>query len=139
MGRPNTALVISESERSQLQSLARSRSLPHSLVRRARIVLLSADGMSNRAVARKCGVSAPVVSLWRRRYQRDGWRGCMASVVRGGPAPMMMIESRACCARCWTGKPAAATDWKDFCGQIQVWSFRTPHEMIASFLHCISL
>ena len=74
MGRPNTALVISESERSQLQSLARSRSLPHSLVRRAGIVLLSADGVSNRAVARKCGVSAPVVSLWRRRYQRDGSR-----------------------------------------------------------------
>lgn len=40
MGRPNTALMISQSERSQLRSIVRSRSLPHSLVRRAQIVLL---------------------------------------------------------------------------------------------------
>jgi hypothetical protein len=44
MGRPNTALVIGPLERSQLRSIVRSRSLPHSLVRRAQIVLLSADG-----------------------------------------------------------------------------------------------
>jgi transposase len=32
--------------------------MPHSLVRRARIVLLAGDGQSNREVARRCGVSA---------------------------------------------------------------------------------
>ena len=69
MGRPNTTLIISQSERSQLRSIVRSRSLPHSLVRRAQIVLLSAAGSANREVARRCGVSAPVVSLWRQRYQ----------------------------------------------------------------------
>lgn len=62
MGRPNRALIISQSERSQLRSIVRSRSLPHSLVRRAQIVLLSAAGAANREVARRCGVSAPVVS-----------------------------------------------------------------------------
>jgi hypothetical protein len=50
MGRPNTALTISPSERSQLRSIVRSRSLPHSLVRRAQIVLLSAAGAANREV-----------------------------------------------------------------------------------------
>jgi len=63
MGRPNMALTISPSERSQLLSILRSRSLPLSLVRRAQIVLLSADGAANRAVARRCGVSAQVVSV----------------------------------------------------------------------------
>src|SRR5437868_805817 len=85
MGRPNTALVISESEKSQLQSLVRSRSMPHSLVRRAKIVLLSADGESNRAVAKQCGVSAPVVSLWRSRYQRDGLAGLHSELRPGRP------------------------------------------------------
>ncbi len=85
MGRPNTALVISESEKSQLQSLVRSRSMPHSLVRRAKIVLLSAAGSSNRAMAKQCGVSAPVVSLWRSCYQRDGLAGLHSELRPGRP------------------------------------------------------
>ena len=83
MGRPNTALTISPSERSQLRSIVRSRSLPHSLVRRAHIILLSAAGAANREVARRCGVSAPVVSLWRQRYQQSGV-ACTRNFVRAG-------------------------------------------------------
>ena len=79
MGRPNAALMISPSERAQLRSIVGSRSLPHSLVRRAQIVLLSAGGTANREVARRCGVSAPVVSLWRQRYQQRG----IARIARG--------------------------------------------------------
>jgi hypothetical protein len=47
MGRPNQTLVLGAQEREQLEALTRSRSMPHSLVRRARIVLLSAAGLSN--------------------------------------------------------------------------------------------
>ena len=43
-GRPKVELVLSDEERSQLQSFARSRSLPAALSNRARIVLSSADG-----------------------------------------------------------------------------------------------
>ena len=43
-GRPKAELVLSDEERSQLLSFARSRSLPASLSNRARIVLSSADG-----------------------------------------------------------------------------------------------
>ena len=39
MGRPKTELVLTDDERSQLQSFARSRSLPSALGDRARIVL----------------------------------------------------------------------------------------------------
>ena len=48
MGRPNTALAISDADRVQLRALVRSHSRPHSLVRRAQIVLLSGEGGSNR-------------------------------------------------------------------------------------------
>src|ERR1700736_506150 len=75
MSRPNKALLIGEADRLQLHALVRSRSMPHSLVRRARIVLLSGEGQSNREVARCCGVSAPAVSHWRRRYQERGVAG----------------------------------------------------------------
>ena len=85
MGRPNTALVISEADREQLSALVRSRSMPHSLVRRAQIVLWSGQGQSNREVARRCGVTAPAVSHWRRRYQQRGLADS-PSCVRGARA-----------------------------------------------------
>jgi transposase len=85
MGRPNKALMISESDRLQLHAMVRSRSLPHSLVRRAHIILLSGDGQSNREVARRCGVSAPAVSHWRRRYQERGLAGLHDELRPGRP------------------------------------------------------
>jgi hypothetical protein len=52
MARPNVALVISETKRRDLETIVRSRSMPHAEVRRAQIILRSADGEPNRAVAR---------------------------------------------------------------------------------------
>ena len=85
MGRPNKALTIGEADRLHLQALVRSRSMPHSLVRRARIVLLSGAGQSNREVARRCGVSAPAVSHWRRRYAERGLAGLHDELRPGRP------------------------------------------------------
>src|SRR5271165_1571083 len=85
MGRPNKALLIVEADHLQLRALVGSRSMPHSLVRRARIVLLSGEGQSNREVARRCGVSAPAVSHWRRRYQERGLAGLHDQLRPGRP------------------------------------------------------
>ena len=75
MGRPNTVVRVSSAEREQLDSITRSRSLPHSLVRRARIVLMSADGVSNGIIAGRCGVSVPTISHWRRCWRERGVAG----------------------------------------------------------------
>src|SRR6516162_386636 len=85
MGRPNTALVISEADREQSSALVRSRSMPHWLVRRAQIVLWSGQGQSYREVARRCGVTAPAVSHWRRRYQERGLAGLRDELRPGRP------------------------------------------------------
>ena len=85
MGRPSTALGISDADREQLAALVRSQSMPHALVRRAQMVLLSGEGRSNREVARRCGVSAPVVSHWRRRYQERGLAGLHDELRPGRP------------------------------------------------------
>jgi transposase/AraC-like DNA-binding protein len=85
VGRPNIKLVISEPEREQLASITRSRSLPHSLVRRAQIILMSAQGASNHAIAQRCGVSRATVSLWRRRYSRRGIAGLHGELRAGRP------------------------------------------------------
>lgn len=111
MGRPNEALELRGEERAQLQALARSRSLPHSLVRRVQIVLLSAQGVSNRAVAVRCGVSAPTVSLWRQRYREQGIAGLQGELRPGRPRSYDDERVAALINQVLHTQPEAGTHW----------------------------
>jgi uncharacterized protein YerC len=66
---------VSAAEAEQLSSIARSRSLPHSLVRRAQILLMSAEGTPKEVIAERCGVSVPTISHWRRCWRERGAAG----------------------------------------------------------------
>ncbi|HTZ59514.1 MAG TPA: helix-turn-helix domain-containing protein, partial [Acidobacteriaceae bacterium] len=68
IGRPKNKLVLSDDERIQLSSLARSRTLPHAIVARARVVLWSADGASNTEIASRLKWTKATVGKWRRRF-----------------------------------------------------------------------
>lgn len=68
MGRPKAELAMSEAERTQLQAMARSHSLPAALARRAKIVLACAAGASNTAVAKRFETTPATVGKWRRRF-----------------------------------------------------------------------
>jgi len=86
MGRPRRQeIALSETERASLGDLARSRTAPHGLVRRARIVLASAAGASNTAIAREVGLSIPVVGHWRRRFLEHGLAGLYGEPRPGRP------------------------------------------------------
>ena len=50
----------------------RAQKTPQSVVLRARIALLAADGLSNTRIAREVGVSRPTVILWRERFRQGG-------------------------------------------------------------------
>jgi transposase len=80
------ALVLREGDRQRLADLARLPSVPSGLAKRARIVLLAADGMANAQIARTVGVSRPTVIGWRDRYQRGGIRGLGDEARSGRPA-----------------------------------------------------
>jgi FixJ family two-component response regulator len=60
--------MVSPSEREQLLAMTCSRTLPHALVRRAQIVLMSAKGSNNITIAEALKVSRLTVGLWRRRF-----------------------------------------------------------------------
>ena len=68
MGRPKADLILSEAEKSQLSSIARSRSMPAALTQRAQVVLACASDESNLAVARRLRVTQMAVGRWRLRY-----------------------------------------------------------------------
>jgi putative transposase len=78
-------LTVSEPDRQQLEALVRSPSLPSGLVRRARIVLLSADGVSNKEIAARLEVSEPTVGKWRRRFREQGIPGLHDELRPGRP------------------------------------------------------
>ena len=79
-GRPKVELLLSDEELVQLQSFARSRSLPAALSNRARIVLSSADGEPNNAIAERLKLTKATVGKWRSRFIERRIPGLYVSV-----------------------------------------------------------
>src|SRR5258708_23217981 len=75
LGRPLAPLQLEREQREQLEAMASSRSLPHGLVTRVRIILLSADGLSNKDIAARLQLNKMTVGLWRRRFVKLGLTG----------------------------------------------------------------
>lgn len=84
-GRPKADLVITDDERTQLTSFARSRSLPASLSARARIVLSSADGEANSSIAERLKLGKATVGKWRARFIERRIAGLYDDVRPGPP------------------------------------------------------
>jgi putative transposase len=84
-GRPLALLELSDDQAAQLQSLAGSRTLPHSIVQRAQIVLACAAGDTNTAVAKRFGVRGSTVGKWRQRYLDLGIEGLHDELRPGRP------------------------------------------------------
>lgn len=80
-------VTVGGADRVELERLAGSRTAPARLVQRARIVLLSAEGLAAVEVAQRVGCSEQTVGLWRRRYERQGPAG-LAERPRPGRPPM---------------------------------------------------
>ena len=74
-GRPIAPLELNDEQQSELTSISRSRSLPSSLVQRAKIILACAEGTSNVAVAARMSLSNATVGKWRKRYRERGLAG----------------------------------------------------------------
>jgi transposase len=68
-------LQVDAEQRDELEGWAQSRTLPAGDVFRARLILALADGMSYREIERKLGASAPTVSKWKSRFEREGMEG----------------------------------------------------------------
>lgn len=84
-GRPRAGLMLTEAERSQLESFARSRSLPAALSNRARIVLSSADGEANNSIAQRLKLSPATIGKWRTRFIERRIAGLYDDVRSGKP------------------------------------------------------
>lgn len=68
MRRAKYAVKLSEEERAMLVALTRKHSARQSIVRRARIILMSDEGMWNQHIATALGVESHVVTTWTKRW-----------------------------------------------------------------------
>lgn len=90
MARPATPIVLTQQEREELNQLCRAGSTPQQLARRARVVLLAADGEETLKIAEKLKMAGDVVSRWRRRYS-VGRLAALQDLPRSG-APVRYSE-----------------------------------------------
>jgi putative transposase len=105
-------LVLSGDEVQQLQALASSRSLPHSIVQRAQIVLACGAGETNTAIAKRMGLTGMTVGKWRKRYRELGLEGLHDELRPGRPRTYEDDTVAAVINRALQSKPTdGSTHW----------------------------
>ena len=110
-GRPKAPLVLTREEQIQLRSLAHSRTLPHALVCRAKLVLWSAEGENNTRIARRLRWTKATVGKWRQRFVRHRLAGLYDELRPGRPRTIADDQIAALLKRTLSRKPAAGTHW----------------------------
>src|SRR6266404_4883662 len=68
-------MSLSSNQRSELSSIAQSRSLPAGYVFRARLILMLAQGASFNTIKRRLQTSAPTIIRWKQRFLETGLDG----------------------------------------------------------------
>lgn len=110
-GRPLEPLDLSDEVRAQLESMARSRSMSHALVRRAKIVLMSDRGHTNQQIGQQLGLSGASVGKWRRRFCQQGLMGLYDELRPGSPRSISDERIAALIHKTLKKKPKEATHW----------------------------
>ncbi len=110
-GRPKVALTLTTDEAAQLQGLITARSIPHSLGTRARMIMLSHDGLSNTAIAEKLGVAQATVGKWRHRFIRYRLAGLHDELRPGRPRSRADEAIAALLTKTLRTTPPAGTHW----------------------------
>ena len=83
--RPSTQIVLSQEQKKQLQSSIKP-TTQYRFVQRINAVLLAAQGLNNKQIAQKVGLSVVAVSHWRTRFAKYGMEG-LKDLPRSGKPP----------------------------------------------------
>jgi transposase len=104
---------MSADERSRLERMSRSSSLPHRQVTIAGALLLAAEGVATNEVARRVGVRPDSVRGWRRRFEADGVEGVGRVAPGRGRKPIYgpEVAERIVEVTCTSRPPGGETHW----------------------------
>jgi transposase len=108
---PSPSLVLTAEQRTELESRVRSRRGRADAARRARVILLIADGHSYAAITTMTGCSSRTTALWKRRFEAQGLSGLAAR--HHGSKPTVLTPALEARILAWTKRspPHGATHW----------------------------
>src|SRR5215470_3271980 len=114
--------------RKVLEARCRAPSTPQGEVKRARIVLLAADGRSTRSIAKEVGVQPRIVSKWRHRFADHGLAG-LNDRPRAASSRFTVRRRTSAFWRCWISRRPQAMP----AGPVRCWRRRSKTLMFNMF------
>jgi transposase len=111
MRKPKTIIMLTTEERQRLEETVRARTAPFRAVQRARLILLAADGMANKAIAKEVGLSRAMVVRRRQRFV-ESRLDALQDAPRSGKKPRYDRDSELrILAMLDTAVPAGHSSW----------------------------
>jgi putative transposase len=111
IGRPKPLLELTAEEQEELSGFSVSRSLPHGLVSRAKLILWSGEGRSNSEIAARLHWSKATVGKWRQRFIDYRIQGLYDELRPGRPRSISDEKVASLLRRTLKTKPPAGTHW----------------------------
>lgn len=105
------ALTLSPQHRHALEAIIRSGTVEARLARRARTILLLADGKSVRKTGKQVGLAPRMVQHWKRRFIADGLPGLYDAPRPGRPKAIPVTKEARILADTQRRPPAPLTQW----------------------------
>lgn len=111
MRTPASSVSLTVEEREELEARTRSRSGRADAAKRARVILLLADGVPYEEITRVSGCSSATVALWKKRFLDDRLAGLEGR--HRGSQPRVLTPKLEARILNWTRKkpPSGATHW----------------------------
>jgi transposase len=111
LGRPLAPLSLGDEDRATLERWTARRTTAQALAQRARIVLMAANGVSNKCVAERERITPHTVSKWRRRFVEGGVDGLLDEPRPGAPRTITDEDVERVLTLTLEEKPSDATHW----------------------------
>src|ERR1700751_2744984 len=112
MSTKQAEFTLSAKDRAELEEIVKDGNVPQKIAKRAKIVLMTADGAGVMAIMRAVGVSKTTVWRWQAYFVEAG----VAGLVKGrskppGKKPIPEEIKRAIAEKTVKERPAHATHW----------------------------
>ena len=104
--RTGIIITIDTAERARLEAIVADRNRPQKHVWRARIILLTADGVGTSGIERQTGKDKTCVWRWQERFMREGVDGLLRDKTRrpGKPPLATTVIERVVALTAMTGQ-----------------------------------
>lgn len=110
--RNGISITLDDADRQRLSALVANYNTPQKHVWRARIILLSADGVGTSAIMTETGTAKTTVWRWQARFMEEGVEGLLRDRTRPpGQTPVADAKTAALVAMTLKPPPFEATHW----------------------------